>query len=222
MHRLKEIFRRFLKRLLLILYPPKCASCGVVGYRDLCPECERALEACFEPKRFLASGGNGYADGMFTLFPYDKKVVKKMLLLWKREDFPQFSRIFAPYLQKLIRKKLLPQKIHYVAFLPRRQAARRKAGFDQAERISELLSSLTLYPLLPLLERRGYAKAQRKARYKHRERNIHGAFRTSYRLKGESVLLIDDIITTGATAREGARILKRAGAMKVYILSLAH
>lgn len=222
MHRLKEKLLLFLKRLLLILYPPKCASCGAVGYRDLCPECEKALKACFEPKRFLASGGNGYADGMFALFPYEKKVVKKMLLLWKREDFPQFQRIFAPYLQKLIRKKLLPQRIHYVAFLPRRRAQRRKAGFDQAERIAELLSGLTLYPLLPLLERRGHAKTQRKARYKHREKNIRGAFRSLYKLKGESVLLIDDIITTGATAREGARILKGAGAMKVYILSLAH
>ena len=39
---------------------------------------------------------------------------------------------------------------------------------------------------------------------------------------GKRVLLLDDIVTTGASAREGARILKKAGAMKVYILSLAH
>lgn len=208
--------------LLFLLYPPKCASCGVVGYKNLCPACREALEDAFEPKKYIAAGGNGFADAMFCLFPYKNYVVQRLLHGWKLVDYRDYPDIFDPYILRFLKKKLLPEKIHKIAYLPRRNPARRKIGFDQAERIGSLFSAELGIPLEPLLIRQGHSKTQHKQKYERREKNVRGAFRCETELAGETVLLIDDIVTTGATAREGARILKQAGAMKVYILSIAH
>ncbi len=219
---LKEKIAALRKRLLFFLFPPKCAVCGATGYDLLCPECQKKIEDAFDPKKFLANGGNSFADGMFTLFPYKEYGVKKLLFDWKQRDYRDLPIIFTPYIQRFLKKKFLPENVHCIAYLPRRRAARRKIGFDQAEQIAQIFSQQLNLPIRPLLIRQGHAKAQHKAKYEKREKNIRGAFRATLAMEGETVLLIDDIVTTGATAREGARILKQAGAMKVYILSLAH
>lgn len=208
--------------LLFFFFPPKCAACGVVGYKNLCPDCRKALEDAFEPRKYVAAGGNGFADAMFCLFPYKKLVVRRLLHGWKQVDYRDYPDIFLPYIQRFLKKKLLPEKIHKIAYLPRRRHARYKIGFDQAERITALFTKKMVLPAEALLIRQGHAKAQHKQKYERREGNVHGAFRTEKEFSGETILLIDDIVTTGATAREGARILKAAGAMKVYILSIAH
>ena len=219
---LKEKIAPLRERLLFFLFPPKCAVCGITGYEPLCPDCEKRIREAFAPRKYLASGGNSFADGMFALFPYEDAAVKKLLFDWKQEEFRDLPVIFTPYMERYVKRKLLPERIHRIAYLPRRQAMRRKTGFDQAHRMAEIFSRLLELPLEPLLIRQGRAKAQHKAKFEKREKNIHDAFRASRPLEGETVLLIDDIVTTGASAREGARILKKAGAMKVYILSLAH
>ncbi len=219
---LKEKIALLRERLLLLLYPPKCAICGAMGYAPLCPACKKRIEEAFEPRSFLASGGNGFADGMYTLFPYEEFPIRKLLFDWKQEEFRDLHEIFTPYMKRFVKKKLLPEKIHRITYLPRRRAARRKIGFDQAQRMAAIFSRDLNLPVEQLLIRQGHAKAQHKAKYEKREKNIRGAFRSTRPLEGETVLLVDDIVTTGASAREGARILKKAGAMKVYILSLAH
>ena len=208
--------------LLFFFLPPKCAACGVVGYKELCPDCREALEDAFEPGKYIAAGGNGFADAMFCLFPYKNRVVRRLLHGWKQVDYRDYPDIFLPYARRFLKKKLLPETIHKIAYLPRRRPNRYKIGFDQAERIATLFAEDLNLPVEALLIRQGHAKTQHKQKYERREANVSGAFRTETELEGETVLLIDDIVTSGATAREGARILKKAGAMKVYVLSIAH
>lgn len=209
-------------RFLFFLYPPKCAVCKTVGFKELCPECSERLEEAFEPRKYVASGGNGFADAMFSLFPYGEEVVKELLFDWKQVEFRDLPVIFTPYFERFARKNLLPARIHCISYLPRRRYARYRIGFDQAQRISEIFAESLALPLLPLLRRRGFARTQHKTPYEKREKNVHGTFRCKKELAGQSVLLVDDIVTTGATAREGARTVKSAGAMKVYVLSVAH
>ncbi len=210
------------EKLSFFLYPPKCAACGTVGYYGLCPECAASLEDAFQPKKFIAAEGNGFADAMFCLFTYQNPVVKTLLYQWKQRNYRDFPDIFRPYVCRFIKKKLLPEKIHKIAYLPRRPYTRYKMGFDQAEKITLLFSRALDFPAENLLRRRGYVKIQHKQKYAQREKNVHNTFRSTAEFAGETILLIDDIVTTGATAREAARMLKKSGAMKVYILSLAH
>ena len=215
-------FHPLAKSLVTLLYPPKCALCGKIGVENLCEPCEKELKSLFQPKKFLASGGNGFADNMFTLFPYSQPPVKKLIFDWKRVDYEDLHHIFRKYMEKAVKRDLLPTPIHKISYLPRRPFARSANGFDQAEKIAEELGKVLDIPVEPLLRRRGYSKAQRKAPFRDREKNVKGKFVATKELHGETVLLVDDIITTGETAKEGARILKKAGAMKVYIFSLAH
>ncbi|MBR5296126.1 MAG: ComF family protein [Clostridia bacterium] len=208
--------------LLFFFFPPKCAGCGRVGFEGLCPECKEHLDSIFTPKKFLTTGGIGFADGMFALFPYQDPLVKKLLFDWKRENYADLAPIFFPYIEKAVKKKLFPAQIHAISFLPRRQSARRKNGFDQAEEILKLVAKSLSLPAETLLKRRGYSRQQHKEKFEKREQNVHGVFAATRDFQGETILLIDDIVTTGATAREGARILKKHGAMKVYVFSLAH
>ncbi len=210
----------FRERLLFFLFPPKCTVCGEMGYGLLCPRCEEELKEAFLPERFLASGGNGYADSMTSLFPYEAYAPKKLLLLWKRLDHPRLSAIFLPYIQKWQRKQL-SLKDPVITYLPRRKAAKWKMGFDQAEKIALLVSRSMNSPLKTLLIRQGYSKSQHSLPTEKRQANVAGAFRPVRALAGETVLLIDDIVTSGASAKEAARVLKKAGAQKVFVLCLA-
>lgn len=208
--------------LVRLLFPPRCALCRKVGEEDLCSHCQKELDGLFHPKKFLAPGGNGFADEMMCLFSYSEPAVQRLIFDWKNVDYIDLHHIFSRYMEKALKKGLFPSPIHKISYLPRRTFARRTAGFDQAEKIAEELGKLLGIPVEPLLRRRGFSKAQRKASFRDREKNVKGKFVPTKDLAGETVLLVDDIITTGETGKEGARILKKAGAMKVYIFSLAH
>ena len=216
------LFSTLKENLLFFFFPPKCALCGKVGFDGLCPRCKEEMDRIFKPQKFMTTGGIGFADGMVCLFPYRNEAVKKLLFDWKRENYNDLTAIFTPYVETAMKKDLLPKEIHCISFLPRRRIARRKAGFDQAEEIGKIVANTLSIPQETLLVRKGFSKPQRKAKFEKRDENVRGVFAATKEFQGETVLLIDDIVTTGATAKEGARILKQAGAMKVYILSLAH
>jgi ComF family protein len=98
--------------------------------------------------------------------------------------------------------------------------------FNQAAILARELSGLTGVPFDPhLLKRRRFTSSQVGLTRDQRRRNVAGAFRVARHraagLVGRSVLLVDDVITTGATADGCARALKRAGVARVDVLALA-
>lgn len=89
-------------------------------------------------------------------------------------------------------------------------------GFNQAHEIARALSQSTAVPLLASGVRRlRPTPAQAGLAPKARARNVRGAFRCELALHGRTVALVDDVMTTGATLDELARVLKRAGAARV-------
>jgi ComF family protein len=106
-----------------------------------------------------------------------------------------------------------------------------KRGFNQAKllgdaavkRLRRLEPAWKLSMRSGILERVKDTKALYELNPAQRRRNLQGAFRVANveAVKGREVLLIDDIMTTGATARECARVLKRAGAAKVWVATAA-
>ena len=108
---------------------------------------------------------------------------------------------------------------------PKREAER---GFNQARRLAEHL--LALSPKLGELECKALIRVKNTAQQariqntKKRAKNVRGAFQVSnpQKIAGRYVLLIDDVLTTGATAGECVRTLKKAGAREVYVVAFAH
>jgi ComF family protein len=107
--------------------------------------------------------------------------------------------------------------------VPLHAARQRERGFNQAQLLAELLSARTSIPTKPLLERIRYTTTQTALDRAERIENLHNAFRLRKKADVQAlrVLLVDDVLTTGATLSECARVLKRAGALSVYAAIVA-
>ena len=213
------------KKILSFLFAPICPGCGEAvaeGEDALCPACRAEMEAVFSPAPFLCRGGNGYADSAFALFPYDNQKVRRILLEYKKADLLANEKVYTEFMSRAKKKMLFLPKADLITFAPRTHRRRAKYALDQSEKMAQCLSELFDLPLEKLLKRRPFSRPQHRLNAAGRKKNAEKFFRPVRSLAGEDVLLIDDIVTTGATAREAARVLKEAGAMHVYVLCFAH
>jgi ComF family protein len=126
-------------------------------------------------------------------------------------------------------KLRLPQdaeeEARFVVPVPTTTTRLRERGYNQAERLAITYARLTRRTLRPILERAGAATTQTVLQPAARGANVAGAFRVAKRgarqIEGEHLILIDDVLTTGATARECARALVDAGARCVSLITFA-
>lgn len=138
----------------------------------------------------------------------------------------KYERIepLAPVLGGLLSDSL-PREIVFdgIVPMPMHWTRRYVRGFNQAELLAVDLSRRTGIPVLEVVRRSRLTRAQVGLSDHHRRRNVSGAFavRRSDRLEGRHVLLIDDVLTTGATAAACAAALKKAGAARVTVLTVA-
>jgi ComF family protein len=107
--------------------------------------------------------------------------------------------------------------------VPLHPARQRERGFNQATLLAELLAREINLPLRPVLERIRYTTTQTAYDRSERMENLRNAFRLRKNrdVRGLHVLLIDDVLTTGSTLSECARVLKRAGAVSVHAATAA-
>jgi len=119
--------------------------------------------------------------------------------------------------------RLRDQKFEVIVPVPLHPARQRERGFNQASLLAKLLSAQTSIPCRPLLKRVRYTTTQTALDRSERMENLHNAFRLRKNtdVRGLRVLLIDDVLTTGSTLNECARVLKRAGATSVHSATAA-
>lgn len=112
-----------------------------------------------------------------------------------------------------------------IAAVPVHRSRRRQRGFDQAEELAAALGALLGIPVVRALERVGRTAALHGQGRSGRARTVEGAFRVRARavadLRGRRVLLVDDIVTTGATLSGCACVLLDAGARSVAAIAVA-
>jgi ComF family protein len=115
----------------------------------------------------------------------------------------------------------LHERIDAVVPVPSTGKRNRERGYDPGALLAEEVSRRLGRPLRPLLSRAREAPPQSTVAAAERRRNVLGAYFASPRVRGLEVLLVDDVMTTGATAFEAARTLRGAGARGVALLVLA-
>jgi ComF family protein len=127
-----------------------------------------------------------------------------------------------------LRETLCDPRLHGRHFdvivpVPLHPARERERGFNQAMLLAELLSPTIATPLRPALERTRYTTTQTAYDRAERMQNLHGAFRLrkNQDVRDLRVLLIDDVLTTGSTLSECARVLRAAGAVSVHAATAA-
>jgi len=225
-----------------LLYPPVCTSCSgkIEAGEYLCEQCNAKAarivapfcQQCSEPfdgaltRAFTCANcahreiyfdaavaayrGRGIVRDVIHEFKYARQVhLRHLVARWLCAAFED-TRIRQSHFDLMV-----PVPLH-----PTRQ---RERGFNQAVLLAELVSQQVSIRCKPVLERIRYTTTQTALDRAERIQNLHNAFRLRKNadVRGLRVLLIDDVLTTGSTLSECARVLKRAGAISVYAATAA-
>ncbi len=204
------------KELLLSLaapHPHRCYLCEQedrLGEDGLCDGCRRSLKLAISPAPPEGldglSAGLQYSDELGTVFYRFKKK--------ERRDYAPFLAQFITIPEAWRAELLLPVPLHWWREYRR--------TYNQSFLLAEYVSSRFGIPICrDLLTRIRPTPQQKMLNEKQRRKNLKGAFQAAPECKGRSIVLIDDVITTGSTLSECARTLKKAGAYRVYAACVA-
>lgn len=229
--RIKKFFSAF-------LFNPKwkCSVCGVENFSDsiFCEKCERELP--FNDGYICAHCGRKTIaatafcstcaekmtaiDRARSVFVYEKSIPKLIMGL---KYFNQ--RYLVTYFGEKLANLYLQNYFgaDFIGYIPMTDKALSKRGYNQSRLLAEEVSKITSVPLYDGIEKVKETKRQAKLNRQERLKNLEGAFRVFERakIKDKEIVLIDDVSTTGATAQAIADKLKRAGAKRVYLITVA-
>lgn len=200
-------------------YPPRCILCGesrALNADMLCPACA-ALEVT-RLFRFFSVSVRGHDYTLECRAPMRYEDPFRTTL--HRLKFRGETALAAPIAKRMA--MLLEQDTAFDCIVPAPLGAMRlkERGYNQAALLAEALSADCGVPVRHSLQKTRENCAQHRLTAKERERNVRGAY-SAQDVNGLRVLFVDDIVTTGATARECAKTLYRAGASFVACISAA-
>lgn len=217
------------------VFPNRCALCRELIDREetLCDDCLRSVQYIDAEKRCLACGlekkncvcfRNVYHFAGLVAPFYNEGAVHDALMGYKYRNHLSVLRFFAQRVAFCVKNEYRDISFDAVCFAPTSRRSRQKRGFDQSELLAREVAKLLGVPFCEkmLVRKTGFlAKAQHELSVKERFGNVRGTFFCKTKLQDETVLLIDDIKTTGASLDEAARTLLFGGAREVYAAAVA-
>ena len=210
---------KIFRLLISLLYPRKCPFCRrVIDENKLvCPACEKKLPFIADrpPRRFA------YVDECYSALEYCG-AVRDSVHRFKFQGAAAYAEIYGTFLAKCIDENGIFCDI--ITWVPLSRARLRKRGYDQARLLAEALAGHMGLEAKPLLKKTRNNKAQSGLRSEAaRSANVKGVYALSAdsSLEGKRIVLIDDVVTTGATMSECAGVLKKAGAAELIGLTVA-
>ena len=211
---------KLIDTLLDLLYPPRCPFCHrfLDGGMRVCSRCERSLP-------YMPTGGLDRTfenlNECFSVLRYEGDV-RKSLHRYKFGSVSAYAGCYAKLLAECIEDNAIYADV--VTWTPLSARRLRERGYDQARLLAEGAAEYMETPCLPLLKKRRHNAAQSGTKSAdERRKNVRGvyAYVGNTPLDGMTVLLVDDIVTTGATLDECAGVLRKAGAAEILALTLA-
>ena len=211
---------KLIQRLWKLLFPPKCILCRKVLEKDetdLCRHCRVHSTECNSSARKLPH------ISQWAAVWYYEGTVRESILRFKfrgvRSYAPAYGRLMAMSLQ---RQEM--QNFDLLAWVPTGRWRKLRRGYDQVELLAKAVGNeLGVEPISLLKKVRNNPPQSGITGDAQRRANVLGVYqvRDAKVLAGKRILLLDDVITTGATAGEAARVLLTAGAKEVYCGAVA-
>ena len=236
--------KKIIEKSLNIIFPVKCICCNKIsgnlsGEDILCDDCrniinKEAASYCRKCGKLpVLCGCKKVENTDNIIFPYFYKSDKltKAIYSVKQSNLYYINEFFAKgmYNSLKLSDKIKISEIDIITSTPRMKKSVKLYGYNQTKVLAKLISKYTGIPFIPVLEASElYIKEQKSLNKIQRAENVKNKF-TPVRnithnrdiLKNKNILIIDDIVTTGSTLSECARIMKNIGADKVYALCAA-
>jgi len=206
--------------LMHMLFPPKCALCRKVLEKDeldLCRHCRVEAPEYPSGKRKLQ-----FLDSFTAVWYYEENVRHSLL----RYKFYNARNLAKPYGRLLAMKVLKehPEGFDILTWIPISPLRKLRRGYDQCQLLADAVGlELGMEPTPTLRKIRNNRQQSRIVGTAQRRANVLGVYRLleGETVRGKRILLLDDILTTGATAGEAARMLLTAGATEVHCAAVA-
>jgi predicted amidophosphoribosyltransferase len=211
-----------------LLLPQRCLVCGSAG-SQLCTACSDAFprveppwcERCGAPTawpvarcRECSGRRLGFAQARAAV-AYDASV-RSLVAGWKEHGL----RRLADHAAAIVAEALLRPDAAVVTFVPADRRRRGERGHHPPERLAVALGERWEMPCRPLLRRTRDTERQRGLSLADRRRNVAGAFGATH-LVSDTVVVVDDVYTSGATVSAAASALRAAGAPRVDVVTFA-
>lgn len=244
---IKKVVLKQARQLVLFLadflFPRECVVCFKEG-DWLCGTCRNKLgflpiQVCLlcgaDSAAKVCPSHNWFIDRSFSAFSYHDEAVKRLIKLYKyhfsREAGEILANLLLDFLNQDSQQTILRSLDYWarqdkliVLAVPLSKRRYRWRGFNQAELLAKIIANSFSWPFdWKNLVKIKHTKPQAELSALTRLKNLNKVFAwRGNNLGGQTVLLVDDVVTTGATLNEVARVLKAAGASRVYCLTLAH
>ena len=213
--------RAIFEKLLDLLFPPRCPFCRTIlkdHEKTICARCARELPwtAGEAQKQKLR-----HVEACVSPLFYEGDV-RRSLLRYKFGGMSLYAPKYARLMEKCISENAMDFDL--IAWVPVSRKRLKKRGYDQAMLLAQELSASLRIPCPQLLVKTADNPPQSVTGSAEKRRsNVSGVYRVvdPFLIKDQNVLIVDDIVTTGATLNECARVLKAAGAKKIYAAALA-
>ena len=205
--------------LLKLVYPAKCVLCTALLPADqtgLCHDCRTNIKEYPDPRIRLP-----HLESWAALWYYEDSV-RESILRFKFGHRPAYAKTYG----QLLAMKVIQRQTKYdlLTWVPTARLRQRKRGYDQVALLARATAKQLGTKAIPVLKKiRNNPRQSGLGNAAQRRANVLGAYRLipSVQVAGKRILLIDDVITTGATAGECARMLLTAGAKEVHLLCVA-
>ena len=213
--------KAFFEKLLDLMYPPRCPFCRAIlkdHERNLCGRCRGALPWTLGAEREQRFR---HLEVCLSPFFYENDV-RRSLLRYKFGGVSVYAPKYAALMSECVSKS--DAAFDVITWTPLSRKRLKKRGYDQARLLAEALAESLQLPCAQLLLKNFDNPPQSRTRSaEERRKNVSGAYQAAdpALIKDRRILLVDDIVTTGATLSECARVLRSAGAKSVSAITLA-
>lgn len=223
----------FLVRLINLISPKRCAVCGCrlsIGEDVICSVCNIHLprthytKAAFDNKMAKLFYGQIPIERAAALFFYERQSeTSRIIHSMKYFGHPETALFMGRMLAEEAKDDDFFDGIDAIIPIPITRKRQRERGYNQSEYIAKGVNEITGIPIIKgAVTRKTFGKSQTKMNRWQRNDNVKDAFhaKDNGKLKGKHILIIDDIVTTGATIISCVNEIKRCGDIKVSVLSL--
>ena len=218
-----SLFGESLVRLAFPAVCPLCSKSLPLSEKYVCSPCLTELNRLtLNPAHRRWKKHSGLIAEHCSLYEY-RGLCREFIAYFKFSHQPWLIQALRQPLSKFLLALSLETRYDALTPIPVTLSRFMERHYNPAEVLAQEISQICGIPVLPLLKKTRSTPAQHDLSGDERKMNLRGCFavRSKNQIKGLRVLLIDDILTTGSTALEAARVLKQAGTLDSGILTLA-